>query len=83
LIEACAAGRPVLVGPHTYNFAEAVKLAVEAGAAVQVEDTGALADLSQRLLRDSERRLEMADAARAFSAAHRGATGRVVELLRF
>jgi 3-deoxy-D-manno-octulosonic-acid transferase len=83
LIEACAAGRPVLVGPHTYNFAEAVKLAVEAGAAVQVEDTGALADQAQRLLRDSERRMAMADAARGFSGAHRGAAGRVVEWRRF
>src|SRR5258707_1980233 len=33
LIEACAAGVPVLIGPHTYNFAQAAESAVAAGAA--------------------------------------------------
>ena len=28
LIEACAVGTPVLIGPHTYNFAQATELAV-------------------------------------------------------
>jgi 3-deoxy-D-manno-octulosonic-acid transferase len=60
-----------------------VRLGVEAGAAVQVDDVDALADQAQGLLRDSERRMAMADAAREFSAAHRGATGRVVGLLKF
>ncbi|OGA52615.1 MAG: 3-deoxy-D-manno-octulosonic acid transferase, partial [Betaproteobacteria bacterium RIFCSPLOWO2_12_FULL_62_58] len=34
LIEACAAGKPVLFGPHTYNFAEAAEGAIAAGAAL-------------------------------------------------
>ena len=42
LIEACAAGAPVLVGPYTHNFAEATQLAVAAGAAVQVQNNGSL-----------------------------------------
>jgi 3-deoxy-D-manno-octulosonic-acid transferase len=83
LIEACAAGRPVLIGPHTYNFAEATRLAVEAGAAVQIADAQALAKAAQQLLQDSRRQTVMAAAASAFSAAHRGATAKVVELLRF
>ena len=33
LIEACALGRPVIVGPHTYNFEEASESAIAAGAA--------------------------------------------------
>ncbi|HEX6827918.1 MAG TPA: lipid IV(A) 3-deoxy-D-manno-octulosonic acid transferase, partial [Burkholderiales bacterium] len=32
LIEACAVGKPALVGPHTFNFEEAARLAIEAGA---------------------------------------------------
>lgn len=33
LIEATACGCPVVMGPHTFNFAQAAELAVEAGAA--------------------------------------------------
>ena len=36
LIEACAVGTPVLVGPNMYNFAEATRLAISAGAAILV-----------------------------------------------
>jgi 3-deoxy-D-manno-octulosonic-acid transferase len=36
LIEACAAGAAAVLGPSTFNFAQAATLAVEAGAAVQV-----------------------------------------------
>ena len=37
LIEACAVGTPVLIGPHTYNFAQATEQAVANGAAIQVK----------------------------------------------
>lgn len=83
LIEACAAAKPVLVGPHTYNFAEATELAVAAGAALQVGDAQELAREAQRLLGDRNAAARMAEAARAFSKAHRGATKRTLELLRF
>ncbi|MBX9811437.1 MAG: lipid IV(A) 3-deoxy-D-manno-octulosonic acid transferase [Burkholderiales bacterium] len=83
LIEACAVARPVLVGPHTYNFAEATELAIAAGAAVRVGDARELVREAQRLLEDGNAAARMAEAARAFSRAHRGATRRVMELLRF
>ena len=83
LIEACAAGKPVLVGPHTYNFSEAAELAIAAGAAIRVKDAGELARAVRRLLEDREVMTRMADAALAFSKAHQGATQRVLELLRF
>src|ERR1700682_2460365 len=38
LIEALAAGAPVIVGPHMFNFAEATHLALEAGAVLQSSD---------------------------------------------
>ena len=38
LIEAAACGCPVVMGPHTFNFAEAAQLAQDAGAAVRVQD---------------------------------------------
>ena len=42
LIEAIAVGTPTLVGPHTFNFAEATAQAVAAHAAVRVADADAL-----------------------------------------
>ena len=82
LIEACAVGRPVLIGPHTYNFTEAAQLAVQAGAAIQVRDANELALAAARLLLDRDAARRMAQAALAFCAAHRGATARVLELIR-
>ncbi|HEU0290240.1 MAG TPA: lipid IV(A) 3-deoxy-D-manno-octulosonic acid transferase [Burkholderiales bacterium] len=82
LIEACAVGRPVLIGPSTYNFAEAAELAVRAGAALQVPDAGAMAQEAGRLLRDPAAAQRMGQAGLAFCAAHRGATARVLELIK-
>jgi 3-deoxy-D-manno-octulosonic-acid transferase len=83
LIEACAVGKPVLIGPSSYNFTEAVELAVRAGAAVQVPDAAALAEEAGRLLRDPAAARHMGAAGLAFCAAHRGATARVLELINF
>lgn len=81
LIEACALGRPVIVGPHTYNFEEASEGAIAAGAALRVTDAqGALREAS-RLSADPVRREAMGAAARAFVAAHRGAVDRLMDWL--
>ncbi|MBI3041314.1 MAG: lipid IV(A) 3-deoxy-D-manno-octulosonic acid transferase [Betaproteobacteria bacterium] len=82
LIEACAAGKPVLIGPSTYNFADAAELAIQAGAAVQVRDTIGLAREAERLLRDPPAAQRMGAAGLAFCAMHRGATDRVLELIQ-
>lgn len=76
LIEACAVGRPLLFGPHMYNFAEASRLAMAAGAAVEVADALMLGDRAGELLRDQAALARMAQAALAFSRAHQGATAR-------
>lgn len=82
LIEAFAVGTPVLIGPSTYNFAEATELSVRAGAAIQVSDASALAREARRLLRDPAAAKSMGRAALAFSSEHRGATKRVLELIQ-
>ena len=56
LIEAIALGVPMLVGPHTFNFAEATERAIEAGAALRVRDADALVREVAALLRDPPRR---------------------------
>lgn len=82
LIEACALGKPVLVGEHTFNFLDATDEAVAAGGAVRVADADALLAQAARLLNDAGARSEMGARAAAFAQRHRGATLRTVELLQ-
>jgi len=74
LIEALAAGAPVVVGPYMFNFAEATRLAVKAGAAIQADGAAAAIRESLRLMDDAARRKSMSAAGRALCEAHRGAT---------
>ncbi len=79
LIEACAVGRPVIVGQHTYNFSEASKGAIAAGAALRVRDSYEAMQAALLLASDPERREAMGRKALDFVAAHRGAVARIVE----
>ena len=81
LLEACAAGRAVIVGPHTFNFEEATESAIAAGAALRVSDTSALSSAIGELLREQARRKQLGDAGLQFTGAHRGATQRTLALL--
>jgi len=74
LIEACAAGVPVVFGPSMFNFAEAARLALEAGAAIQASDAAGAIHAAVRLLADAEESKRMGAAGREFCDAHRGAT---------
>lgn len=76
LIEALAAGTPVVTGPSMYNFAEATRLAVEAGAAIQSADAGGAIRRAMELLSRPEIRNTMAQAGQKLCEAHRGATAR-------
>jgi 3-deoxy-D-manno-octulosonic-acid transferase len=81
LIEACAVGAPVLIGPSTFNFADAVREALACGAARQVKDADDLVRHVLALLPDPAARERMAAAGREFAARHRGATARTLELI--
>jgi 3-deoxy-D-manno-octulosonic-acid transferase len=82
LIEACALGKPVLIGEHTFNFALATDEAVAEGAARRARDAGHMLQLACGLLQDASERARMGERASAFAERHRGATARTVELLR-
>ena len=82
LIEAAACGCPALIGPHTFNFAQAAEDAIASGAARRIADAGDAADAAGKLLGNRQELQAMRDAATTFSHAHRGATERTVALIR-
>lgn len=74
LIEACSVGKPVFVGPHTYNFAQASQLAVECGAALRIQNSADLAQGLQNLLAHPDQLIKIGHAGLHFVRTHRGAT---------
>jgi len=82
LIEACSVGTPVLIGPHTYNFAEATRLAIKAGAAVRVSNADELFEVANQLLNDVDTLATMRQSGLQFVAAHRGATDKALAVLK-
>ncbi len=83
LIEAAACGCPLLMGLHTFNFAQAAELALAAGAAERMADIdAALARALALLVEGASGALpEMARRASAFAATHRGAAARMADAL--
>ena len=77
LIEAAACGCPVVMGPHTFNFAEASDLAQAAGAAVRVSDLTHGVATAQRLVRDDAALCAAQNACELFLQPHRGAAERL------
>jgi 3-deoxy-D-manno-octulosonic-acid transferase len=81
LIEACAVGTPALVGPHMYNFAEATRLAVSAGAAIQVSDVAELVEESKRLFDNPVAQNDMHQQCVKFVASNGGASEKSLQLV--
>ncbi|NLJ50891.1 MAG: 3-deoxy-D-manno-octulosonic acid transferase [Alcaligenaceae bacterium] len=81
-IEASAVGVPVIVGPSTDNFKQAVKDAIAAGATLQVENAGQGIHEAQQLLHDTSQLQVMSTAATQWMSQHRGATERTISYLQ-
>jgi 3-deoxy-D-manno-octulosonic-acid transferase len=81
LIEAASMGRPILIGKHTFNFADATNNAIRAGAAIRVKDDAELRDKIQYLLHNKPKQIKMQQAALSFSEASTGATARMMKLI--
>ena len=81
LIEAAACGCPVVMGPHTFNFAQAAELAEAAGAARRVGDMAAGVAAALALLQRGPAHAAMSRAALDFAGAHQGAAARTADAL--
>ena len=86
LIEACAAGCPVILGEHTFNFQQASQDAIDYGAAMRVGNNGSLATTLagtiSRILQDQQQRKAMREAALRYAAHYQGATTRIMAALK-
>lgn len=82
LIEPCAMGVPVVLGPSVFNFQQAADEAVAAGAAVRVAHADGALDAVLAWMNDAAARDVAGANAMAFVDAHRGATGRTLGLLK-
>lgn len=79
VIEVAGLAKPVIVGPHVENFAEAVNLLASEGACRQISSGRSLAGAVSDLLRHPQRRAQMGRAGRAAIQSRRGATAATVD----
>ncbi|MFZ4285748.1 3-deoxy-D-manno-octulosonic acid transferase [Variovorax sp. HJSM1_2] len=79
LIEAAACGCPVLMGPSTFNFAEAANLSEAAGAARRVTDMSQALQVVDEWRQTPEALAAAAAAGPAFANAHRGAADKTAK----
>ncbi len=79
LIEAIAAGCPVVMGPHTFNFADAAATAQEQGAALRVVDMAQGVSTAVELVMLSEQLHAMQIAGEQWLSASRGAAQRTAQ----
>lgn len=81
LIEAAACACPLVMGPHTFNFAEAASLSLAAGASVRVADMAEGVERALALIGQAGERDACARRAVAFAGQHRGAAQRMARLI--
>lgn len=82
MLEPAALGKPVLTGPHLFNFAEISELLIAAKGMIVVRDGAELASEVERLFGDAELRATVGARAFAVVEANRGALGRQMEIIR-
>jgi 3-deoxy-D-manno-octulosonic-acid transferase len=82
LIECAIMGKPMIVGPHTYNFAAVAGQAVEQGAALRIQNADELRPAVERLLKDAALRENMGQAALKFSRSAGGTAAKIANMVQ-
>ncbi|HEX5307084.1 MAG TPA: lipid IV(A) 3-deoxy-D-manno-octulosonic acid transferase [Dyella sp.] len=81
VLEPAALSRPVLVGPHTFNFDDITQTMIQRGGAQRVARSEALGAAVLQLLRDRPSLHRMGERAYAVFDSEQGAVGRVMTLI--
>jgi 3-deoxy-D-manno-octulosonic-acid transferase len=82
VLEAALLGRPVVVGPNTFNFAEITDLLLARGAAVRIGHESELGPAVVRLLGNPAEMLRMGEAAIRIMEQERGALSRTLAVIQ-
>jgi 3-deoxy-D-manno-octulosonic-acid transferase len=79
LLEPAALAKPILSGPHLFNFLEIAAMLRNTGALCEVSDAASLAASVQRLFEQPQQARQMADAGLAVMKANQGALQRLLD----
>jgi 3-deoxy-D-manno-octulosonic-acid transferase len=81
-IEACALGRPIILGEHTFNFQQASADVIDSRAAIRITDVADLVKAMDLLLTNHQVKEEMSTNALDFANQHTGATKKIVSVIQ-
>jgi 3-deoxy-D-manno-octulosonic-acid transferase len=81
ILQPLFAGRPTLFGPHMHNQQDLARLAVDAGAALQIASAAELAETLSRLLADASLRARLSTAGETLLRDNSGAAREYADLL--
>ncbi|MBU3585661.1 3-deoxy-D-manno-octulosonic acid transferase [Polynucleobacter sp. AM-26B4] len=81
-IEACALGRPIILGEHTFNFQQASTDVIDSRAAIRISDVDELVKAVDLLLTNHQVKEDMSTNALDFANQHTGATKKIVAVVR-
>jgi 3-deoxy-D-manno-octulosonic-acid transferase len=81
ILEAAAAARPIIVGPHMHNFQQIAEVFRAEGAMLEVSTGAALGEAVSNLLGDPVRCAALGQQGRAIIERHRGVVARTVDSL--
>ena len=80
-IEACALGRPIILGPHTFNFQQASMDVIDAEAGLRVDGVDGLSQAMGLLFANHELKELMGTNALDFANQHTGATQKILTVV--
>lgn len=81
VLEPAAMGKPVIVGPFTFNFKDITEQLIDSEAALRVQDAGELGMAVSRLFNDPELRDQMGQTGMNLVKSGQGALERTLELI--
>ena len=81
LLEAGALGRPVVFGPHMFNFSEISEMFLQHGAGIQINDVSELATVCLRLLQDAGMRDQYGTQGEKLVQQNKGALEQVMAMI--